>query len=87
MFRLLGYSDVFYFHSGVEICFATVMDDCHYRGYIYCGQDPTHYIEEDPEFLSWDIDDLRIRDWKETEMLFVKLSGGRCKSSLATVLT
>ncbi|EPS93059.1 hypothetical protein FOMPIDRAFT_131394 [Fomitopsis schrenkii] len=64
---------------GVEICFAGVADDCHYRGDIYRGPEPTHYWEEDRDFSELDVDEL-YEGRLETAVLFVRLSGGRRKS-------
>lgn len=70
---------------GVQICFAGVADDCHYRGDVYRGPDPTTYVEEDPEFLDFDMENMLLREWLKTEILFVRLSGGKCKFLLAIV--
>ncbi|EPS94031.1 hypothetical protein FOMPIDRAFT_1055459 [Fomitopsis schrenkii] len=65
---------------GVEIRFAGVAEDCHYRGYHYSGQDPIEFIENDPEAWDFGVD----YDWLdsdlekvETALLIVRLSGGR----------
>ncbi|EPS92800.1 hypothetical protein FOMPIDRAFT_1020870 [Fomitopsis schrenkii] len=69
---------------GVEICFAGVADDCHYQGDIYRGPEPTRFIEEDPEAQEIDVDDdwLHHREWVDTAVLLVKLSGGRYASHI-----